>query len=307
MNRNKALQAHLAMLMACAFWGLMAPLGKDAMTKGMDGFTLVTFRVMGGALLFWLASLFLPKEPVSRQDKWKLAGAAVLGLVCNQCCYTIGLSLTSPINASIVTTSMPIFAMLLSFIILKEPLTSKKIMGVALGCSGAVVIVLSSATSNGKGGHILGDLLCMTAQCSYALYLSLCNKLVKRYSAMTVNRWMFLWATVLICPFSITHLSAINWHQIPLQAWWEAAYVVVFCTFIAYICIMMAQRILRPTVVACYNYLQPVVAVAVSLLLGLAVFRWYQAVAVALVFTGVWLVVTSRSAKDVRNNPHRAS
>ena len=123
-KNNRPLIAHLSMFGACAGWGLMAPVGKDAMTHGIDGITMVTFRVVGACLLFWIASRFAPKEEVPMKDKLMFIGAALMGLVFNQCCYTIGLSITSPINASIVTTSMPIFAMLLSALILKEPITS---------------------------------------------------------------------------------------------------------------------------------------------------------------------------------------
>ena len=118
-SNNKALIAHLSMFGACAGWGLMAPIGKDAMTHGFDGISMVTFRVVGACLLFWIASLFAPKEHVPRKDKLMFIGAAIFGLLFNQCCYTVGLSITSPINASIVTTSMPIFAMILAALILR--------------------------------------------------------------------------------------------------------------------------------------------------------------------------------------------
>ena len=167
---NKALIAHLAMFGACAGWGLMAPVGKDAMTHGFDGISMVTFRVVGACLLFWIASFFAPKEHVPRKDKLMFIGAAVFGLVCNQCCYTIGLSITSPINASIVTTSMPIFAMILAALILKEPITGKKALGVLMGCSGALILIITSAAAaDGKVGDIRGDLLCLFAQFSFAL------------------------------------------------------------------------------------------------------------------------------------------
>ena len=146
-SKNQPLIAHICLFFACAFWGLMAPLGKDAMTHGFTGIEMVTFRVTGGAALFWLTSLFTKKEHVPRKDLLLLIGAAVLGLVTNQCCYTMGLSVTSPINASIVTTSMPIFAMILAFFILKEPITGKKAGGVALGCAGAVILIVTSATA----------------------------------------------------------------------------------------------------------------------------------------------------------------
>ncbi len=164
-NNSRPLIAHLSMFGACAGWGLMAPVGKDAMTHGIDGITMVSFRVLGACLLFWLASRFAPKEEVPMKDKLMFIGAALLGLVFNQCCYTIGLSITSPINASIVTTSMPIFAMLLSALILKEPITGKKALGVMMGCSGALILILTSAAhADSKVGDIRGDLLCLFAQ-----------------------------------------------------------------------------------------------------------------------------------------------
>ena len=122
MGNNKPLQAHLSLLSAEIFWGLLAPIGKDAMLHGVDNITLVSFRVTGAALLFWIASLFV-KERMPWRHVLFMAGAALLGVVFNQCLYTFGLSYTSPVNASIVTTSMPIFAMVLSFFILREPLT----------------------------------------------------------------------------------------------------------------------------------------------------------------------------------------
>lgn len=300
MQLSTALLAHLSMFFACAFWGLMAPFGKDAMSHGIDGMAMVSFRVAGAMILFWTTSLFFKQERVPLKDILLLGCAGVFGLVCNQCCFTIGLSLTSPVNASIVTTGMPIFAMILSAIILKEPLTGKKALGVLMGCSGALILILTSvASANNRVGDIRGDLLCLAAQFSYALYLSLFNKLVKRYSVITVNRWMFLWATLLILPFSYTHILSIPWADVPIKAWFETGYVVVVCTFVCYLLIMFAQKILRPTVVSIYNYVQPLVSVIVSLLLGLASLQWTHALAVALVFSGVWLVVKSKSKNDI--------
>ncbi len=300
MKKNKALSAHLSMFAACAIWGLMAPLGKDAMTHGLDGTSMVMLRIMGGMTLFWIASLFAKHEHVPKKDIIKFAGAAVFGLVFNQCGYTIGLSLTSPINASIVTTSMPIFAMLLSALILKEPITSKKVLGVLLGCSGALMLILTSAThGSDKVGDIRGDLCCLGAQFSYALYLSLFNKFIKKYSIFTVNKWMFLWATIFLLPFIGPHTYEMVSHSLPMKTILEAAYVVFFGTFVGYILIIGAQKILRPTVVSVYNYVQPLVAVTVSVLTGIGVMKLSHAIAVILVFSGVMLVTKSKSRRDM--------
>lgn len=313
-TQNKPLAAHLSMFAACAIWGLMSPLGKDAMTHGLDGITMVSFRVMGGALLFWFTSLLLRlwKGPTAVQhvplrDKFTFAAAAVFGLVCNQCCFTIGLSITSPVNASIVTTSMPIFAMFLSFLILREPITWKKACGVAVGCAGALTLVLTSVhAADAKVGDVRGDLLVLGAQLSYALFLSLFNKFIKKYDIFTVNRWMFLWATIIVWPFTLGHVAATDWAAVPLRSWLETAYVVVLGTFVGYILIVNAQKVLRPTVVSIYNYVQPAVAVAVTLLTGIGVFKPAQALAVLLVFLGVWLVTKSKSRRDMESEARKA-
>lgn len=288
---------------ACAGWGLMAPIGKDAMTHGFDGSSMVTFRVVGACILFWIAALFAPKEHVPRKDKLMFIGAAVFGLICNQCCYTIGLSITSPINASIVTTSMPIFAMLLAALILKEPITGKKALGVLMGCSGALILILTSAAAaSDRVGDIRGDLLCLSAQFSFALYLSLFNPLIRRYNVFTINRYMFSWATLLLLPFTFVHVKGVLAKPIPTTTWWEVAYVVCIGTFLGYILTMIGQRTLRPTVVSVYNYVQPIVSVAASLLMGIGILKPTHALAVVLVFSGVWLVTKSKSRKDIEKS-----
>lgn len=299
MDNKKPLFAHLCMFFACSFWGLMAPLGKDAMTHGLTGIDMVTFRVAGAAVLFWVASIFVKKEHPPVKDILLLGLAGMFGLVFNQCCYTIGLSITSPINSSIVTTSMPIFAMLLSALILKEPITGKKAGGVFMGFSGALLLILTSATAdNSKVGDLRGDLLCMFAQLSFAFYLSMFNKLIKRYSVFTVNKWMFTFAALVITPFTFSHVSSIAFSEITVKTWLETMFVVVVCTFVCYILTMQAQQVLRPTVVSVYNYVQPAVAVIVSVFSGLGVFKLTHALAVVLVFFGVRFVTKSRKRSN---------
>lgn len=301
-NNRTPLLAHLSLAGAAICWGLMSPLGKDAMQHGIDGITLVSLRVLGGAILFWLTSLFTPRETISRKHIALLCLAAVFGLVGNQCCFTIGLSLTSPVNAGIVTTTMPISALLLSALILKEPITLRKALGVALGCCGAVLLVMTSVrTAAGATGigDLRGDLLCFAAQISYTIYLTVFGWLAKRYSIFTVNKWMFLSATCIVWPFTAQHVWQTPWSTLSTVTLAEIAYVVVGGTFLAYILMIRGQQVLRPTVVSMYNYVQPIVAVIVSIVLGLAVFTLTHALAVALIFSGVALVTLSKSRRDM--------
>ncbi len=147
--------AHLCIGCAGIIWGLMSPIGKDAMLHGIGGIDMVSFRVMGACLCFWLASLMFKvtgqkQEKVPKRDLLKFFLVAMFSVICNQCCYTIGLSITAPTNASIMTTTMPIITMILAAIVLREPISSKKVLGIALGVTGALILILSSTSTGGS-------------------------------------------------------------------------------------------------------------------------------------------------------------
>jgi len=301
MQNVKVIKAHIGIFSACLIWGLMSPIGKDAMNNGISGIDMVFFRVVGAAILFWIASLFTKSEKVEKHDLLMLALAALLGLVCNQCCFTIGLSLTSPINSSIITTTLPIITMLLAAIFLHEPITSKKVIGIFCGAIGAVMLILGSASAvSSKVGDIRGDMLCLISQFSFACYLSIFKHLIQKYNIITFEKWMFLFGAIMIIPFSFHNIQTLPWTEISFKTWSEIAFVVVGCTFFAYILMMIGQKVLRPTVVSMYNYVQPIVACLVSVIAGLGILGWRQSFAIVLVFIGVYLVTKSKSRNDLQ-------
>lgn len=301
-DNKKKLLAHFSIFGAAAIWGLMAPIGKDAMQHGITGVDMVTFRVAGAAICFWITSLFsreVAGEHVAKRDLLQLFFAGLFAIVCNQCCFTIGLSITSPINASIVTTTLPIVALISSAIFLHEKVTWKKILGIACGVSGALMLVLGSATAtNAKAGNILGDILCVCAQCSFAIYLALFKNLVSKYHTVTCMKWMFTFSTLVILPFTFKSVAAIPFAEISVLTWLESAFVVVGGTYIAYILMMRAQKTLRPTVIAMYNYVQPMTSTIVSVIAGLAIFGLSQILAILLIILGVYTVNTAKAKTD---------
>ncbi len=300
MNNKISVKGHAAMLSANVIWGLMSPVAKVVMGAGLVSPLLMTdFRVMGAALLFWILSLFTTRERVPLKDLALLAGAGMLGVLFNQGCFIFGVSFTSPGEASIITTTMPMWVMVLAALILGEPITLKKAGGIALGATGAIILVYSGIAVSARGSNpLLGDILVLTAQLSYALYLTLYKNFIKKYSLVTLMKWMFTFASIAIAPFSIhtwmsTYFSAFN-----ITEWAGVGYVVFFGTFIAYICIMIGQKNLRPTIVGMYNYFQPIVATGVGLYLGLDTFSVLKGVAVVLIFTGLYLVTISKARQS---------
>ena len=292
------LKGHAAMLGANTMWGLMAPVAKMVMAAGIVSPLLMTsFRILGAALLFWTASLFVPDEKVPPRDLLLMAGAAMLGILFNQGCYVFGVGYTSPGEASIITTTMPLWVMVFAAFILGEPITLKKIGGIVLGATGALILVLGASKTGARGDNpTLGDILVLTAQISYALYLTFYRNFIKKYSVVTLMKWMFTFASVAILPVSIGTMASTSWGDFTPREIFGVGYVVFFATFLSYICVMVGQKNLRPTLVGMYNYVQPIVASCVGIWLGLDVVTFPKVVAVALIFTGVFLVTISKAA-----------
>ena len=297
MGNNKNLHGHLFALTANVMWGLMSPIGKSALQE-FSAISVTTFRMVGAAAAFWILSIFCKQEHVDHRDMLKIFFASLFALVFNQGIFIFGLSMTSPIDASIVTTTLPIVTMIVAAIYLKEPITNKKVLGIFVGAMGALILIMSSQAASSGNGSLIGDLLCLVAQISFSIYLTVFKGLSQRYSAVTINKWMFIYASMCYIPFSYQDISVIQWTSIPMVAILQVLYVVLGGSFLAYLCIMTAQKLLRPTVVSKYNYMQPIVATIAAILMGIGSFGWEKGIAITLVFLGVYIVTQSKSKAD---------
>lgn len=295
MSDDKNIKGHAAVFAANVLWGLNAPIGK-AVLNGYSPLLVTTLRMVGAAVAFWLLSLFLPKEHVNHKDMLRLFFASLFGVTLNQGMFVFGLSLTSPIDASIVTTTTPIITMIVAAIYLKEPVTNKKVLGIFIGAMGALTLILSNQSiPNGGAGHIVGNLLCLVAQFSFAVYLTVFKDLIGKYSPVTISKWIFVYASICYIPFSYQTIVATEFGSIPFDMVLRICYIVLAATFLSYVFMMTGQRLLRPTVVSMYNYVQPIVASISAVLLGMDTFGWQKGVAIALVFLGVYIVTQSKS------------
>ncbi len=287
------------MLGANILWGLMAPVSKMVMTTGVVSSLLLTnFRMVGPAVAFWILSFFTKKEQVSHKDMMRLFFASMLGIVLNQFAFISGVSMTSPIDASIVTTTTPIIVMILAAIFLKEPITGLKVMGIFAGAMGALILIVSSGSAPAAGGrssNVWGDLLCLFSQFSYSVYFVLFKDLIGRYSPVTLMKWMFTYATIVVVPLSYRELGAVQWEAFTQLEVTGSLYVVFGGTFLSYLLIPIGQHVLRPTVAVMYNYAQPIVATLVAIVLGLDTFGVMKTIAVFFVFSGVYMVTQSKS------------
>ena len=295
------IKGHIAMLFTSLIFGVNIPLSKNLMPDWMSPLGLTYSRFAFGAMAFWLLSLFLKSEKVTRKDMGTLFLGSMLGVGLNQASFIAGLQMTSATNASIVITITPILAMIISFFILKEPITFKKAGGVVIGLVGVLSMILTSEVSaSGREASFIGDFLCILSSLSYAFFLVLTRGISKRYSSVTIMKWMFLFSALLFAPFGYREVSSARLFVEGTQtAWSSYFYLLVGATFITYLLIPIAQKQIRPTTIGMYNYLQPLVASFIAIMWGQDVFSWTKPLSALLIFSGVYFVTTSKSREDV--------
>ena len=300
MGLNKTtLTGHLAFFGAYCIFGFNIVCCKNISNAHvMTPMDLLCFRAAGATLLFWLVSLFMPKEKVPMKDMLQIFVASMLGLFLTQWSFLKAITMTTSIDTSITNTCTPILTMIVAAIVLKEPITFKKVGGILVSLAGVVILVFNSVGLGGDASETkpLGIVLVVVNGLTFALYLGIFRPLISKYNVVTFMKWMFLFTMLVTVPFNVKNLIHIPFGQIESRVAWQIAFVVFFATFVAYFLIPIGQKRLRPTLVSMYNYVQPIIATIISIIIGLDHFTWTKAVAMVLVFTGVWIVNQSRAA-----------
>lgn len=296
----KPYMGHIAMFSANVIWALNVSIAKIALDDPqITPFALTLIRSFGAAILFWLVSLFLPYERVHRHDMWMLFWASCLGVTFNQFTFLFGLNYTAPIDAAIVCSTTPILTMIAAALFLREPVTGKKVGGILIGASGALVLILGNHEGSAGSGNMWGNLIILIGQMSYVCYLTLFKEVIQRYSIFTLMKWMFLFSSMIYLPFSFQTFSSIEYALLSENVWLSILYVLFFSTFIGYILVPVAQKTIRPTVISIYSYFQPGVAAIFSVIIGMDTFGFRKGLAIALVFMGVYFVTISKSRAQI--------
>lgn len=291
-----ALRGHLMLLGAAVLWGCNAPMIKDLQGLGVPALVVADMRAVGAAVAFWVMSLFVGGgERVSVSMLGRLCVAGILCIVLNQVLFTVGVNYTSPIDATVISTMLPIVTMIFAAIILKESITGMKVVGIAVGAAGALTLVFGGGGSS-AGGGLLGDALCFTAQVSCALYMVIFSNTIHRYSVVTLMKWLFLFSAIIVTMVTWPSVVAVDYASLPLKAWGEMMFIVFGGTFVSYIFFTGGQKLLRPTVVSMYNYVQPIVATVLSVAMGVGSFGVGKVISMAMVFAGVYIVTHAKNS-----------
>ena len=290
--QNHRLQAHAAVLLANIIFGLGVPVTKLLLDQWVSPMAYMATRCLGAAAIFWLISLFLPREKVAPRDLTVIILGGLLGIVVSQTLTAWALTFTTPVYFSLIATLTPVATMLCAALFIGEKISVRGIAGVALGVAGAMLMVFIGWQGGSGKNDILGIALTLLSMLTWAVYLIITRKVSACYTAVTQMKWVFLASAIAVLPFSLTDLQSATLYSAATQ--WsglaEMAFIVVFATVAGYFAIPFAMRYLKATTVSVYTNLQPIVASLVAIALSQDVLTWDKPVALVLVLLSAWLV-----------------
>jgi drug/metabolite transporter (DMT)-like permease len=289
-KRHERTWAHLSLLAANLIYGVNFSIAKSVMPGFIRPLALVSLRSAITALMFWVTSLFIPREPVGRRDLLWLFGCSFLGTVINQILFLAGLNMTTPVNSAIILSTNPIAAFVFAAIILKEGISLIRGVGLAVGLSGILLLILHEGTPDLSSTTFVGNIYTLINTISWALYTVLIKRMLEKYHPVTVMKWTFFFGMLTNIPAGFSQWSTMDWTSITFKAWISIGFVVIFSTYLGYLLISFGLRKLSPTIVSSYTYTQPIIAAFIASLIGQDTINVIKIFSAALIFTGVFLV-----------------
>ncbi|MFN2262364.1 MAG: DMT family transporter [Psychroflexus sp.] len=298
---SKRVLAILAALGATCIYGVNHTLAKGLMPTYVQPFGFILIRVGGACILFWLISLFIKNEKIQRRHWPRILLSAVLGMVINMLLFFKGLSLSTPINSSVIVTISPILVFIMSALLIREKITILKASGAILGLLGGLALVIFGATQSYSAPNIpLGNALIFVNALSYGLYLIVVRPLTKTYHPVTLMRWLFLSAVIINLPITWQEFSQVEWQALPFSAVWRIGFVVLGTTFLTYLLNIYALKQLSASTLGVFVYLQPVIAIGFAIISGADQLNFLKIISASLVFLGVFMVSKNPARRQKR-------
>lgn len=289
----KTRNAYIALIFCNIVWACDYPFYNLVLGKYISPMAMVTASLIIAALFSLVPLMWEKSESVAPQDRAKILGAALLMGVARKLCMMFGLAETSPIDGSIIGTTTPLLVLLLSVVVGVDRFTFRKVLGLALGMAGTLAIILASNSGVHTQSSVWGNLLILVSSCVSASYMVLCKRLVGKYRVTTVLRWIYCASAFVILPFGVDDVLTIDFSAMDTKILLASLFVLFVPTYLPNLLLNYSLRSVAPTASSIYAYIQPVVAVALSVAMRLDKLHPDTLLFAVVIFAGVALVLSS--------------
>jgi len=287
---NKRTLAIFAAIGATTIYGVNHTIAKEVMPIYVQPLGFIILRVLGASILFWLISFWGPKEKIDKKDYLRMGLCALLGMGLNMLVFFKGLSLSTPINSAVLITTTPIIVLVLSAIVIKEKILGRKVIGIGIGLLGALGLILFGSEIRQDAPNIpLGNFLILCNSIFYGSYLIVAKTLITKYHPFTFMKWLFTLGILICLPFGYQEFTEIKWAELPIEALWRIAFVIIGTTFCTYLFNIFALTQLKASTLSAFVYVQPLIGISYAIVAGQDRLTTVKIIAACLVLIGVYL------------------
>ena len=289
----KARTAYIALICCNIIWACDYPFYNLVLGRYISPMAMVTASLVIAALFSLVPMLWEPRERVAPSDRLKILGAAMLMGVARKLCMMFGLANTSAIDGSIIGTTTPLLVLVLSVIVGVDRFTKMKFLGLMLGMAGTLAIILSSGSATHTQSSLWGNMLIFISSCVSASYMVLCKRLVGKYRVTTVLRWIYCASAFVMLPIGIDDMLTIDFSGMDTKILFASLFVLIVPTYLPNLLLNYSLRATSPTESSIYAYIQPVVAVGLSVAMKLDKLHPDTLLFALIIFIGVGMVIGS--------------
>ena len=293
MKNRGVVGAHIALLGCNIVWACDYPFYNLLLGKYIEPLAMVTASLVVAALLSWVPRLWEEREQIERRDWGIIFIAALLMGVVRKVMMMFGLSLTSPIDGAIIATLSPLLVLVVSVAAGIDRLSVRKVVGLIVGMAGAVAVIVTSGSAHHEKSGLVGNLMMICSATVTALYMVFFKRLVAKYRITTLLRAIYTISAIVIFPIGIESVIKSDFTDMNTHLWLAAAFVLIVPTYLPNLLLNYSLKFVQPTVSSTYTYIQPVLAVTLSVAMGLDVLHIDTALFALLLFVGVGLVISS--------------
>lgn len=302
---NNKVKGSLSLLVARVFSGLNVNAMGYLLPVWIAPLGCVTVRLVFGATVFWIVSIFSKPETITLGDKLKLMALGAIGIFGYMSLYALSISYTTPVNFAIFNAMQPLWVMVVSALLYHRSIEGRKLTGLVIGFAGAMLCILSAPFSETASDTHIGNMLAVLSSIFYSVYLVLSSRFVKYIPSVTILKYTFTSAAVVAVTTSLfvgfdVPLLRNGFHLVPLLV---LLFVLLFPTVLTYFLIPIGMKFLDSAVVAMYGYVTLIVATSVSFLLGLDKFDPIIFLSILLIGISIYWVGVPDNKKEASDLP----
>jgi drug/metabolite transporter (DMT)-like permease len=204
--------SYLMIIIAAAAWGVTGLFVNALRAEGYSLSQIIAVRscVTAAAMAILTALTDRKNFKINPRDIWMFGGTGIVSFTLFSWSYFAAIGRIGMGPSAVLLYTAPLFIMLLSRIIWKEPLTARKLTAVPLAIAGCVCVSLAPLIAkDGAAGlsslftgglDLIGVALGLLSGLTYGLYSIFGKAALKKYSGITVTLWTFICASAVTVP-----------------------------------------------------------------------------------------------------------